>query len=319
MYSVVRAIISALVVTAITNESFSLLGINGIQRLKCVRNKDTSLSFSSLLFKKTDKEEELQIETSRRKGHSSRTERTFLKSSRYEEYSVSGSVGNNDRNNNINNNNNYNNDRNNNNINSNNINNNNYNNNDNSNYDRDNSVQWLTVLRSLVDKEKKEKQNSLGRRNDDTYSENVPQSGAENVPGNIPGNNLKDAMDGGSEEKYGLINEYYEEEHSSGGYSKERSSKKKGTIRIEVHNTIRELKDLINSGKKVLALETLKERSAEHSFNPLELNFAATKMIVAFSSVGEWRVCKDVLGVVGGMDQGLDAYSVSAAMSVYIK
>ena len=55
--------------------------------------------------------------------------------------------------------------------------------------------------------------------------------------------------------------------------------KSRGTIRREVHTVLREIRDQINSGEKNGALILYSKRAEELSFNALEMNFVATKVM----------------------------------------
>ena len=54
--------------------------------------------------------------------------------------------------------------------------------------------------------------------------------------------------------------------------------KPRGTIRREMDGILRELKEQISKGDKEIALNSFIKKADQHDFNPLELNFAATKV-----------------------------------------
>ena len=59
--------------------------------------------------------------------------------------------------------------------------------------------------------------------------------------------------------------------------------KPRGTIRREMDGILRELKEQINKGDKEIALNSFIKKADHHEFNPLELNFAATKVCYHYS------------------------------------
>ena len=60
--------------------------------------------------------------------------------------------------------------------------------------------------------------------------------------------------------------------------------KPRGNIRREMDGILRVLKEQINNGDKEIALNSFIKKADHHEFNPLELNFAATKVCYRYSN-----------------------------------
>ena len=165
---------------------------------------------------------------------------------------------------------------------------------------------WITSLRSLIDLEMT-KQSDCPDHNTEVLKDDLDDI--------IIRNNLLSDVTHDS-------NIPVRDDHRRKAHVVENDSlrkKGKGTIRREVNNVLREIKEHIKSGRKSEALGILKEKASHLNLNFLEINFIATKMMGSFGSVGEWSVCGEILELLRNLDSGPDSFSVSAAMSIYIK
>lgn len=158
---------------------------------------------------------------------------------------------------------------------------------------------WLTTLRSLVDRE-------LAKHSDHP-SKNVEMFGDDMHDIEIRSNfDSNSSFSGNVNTKTDHGGTYMEK-------------KVKGTIRRDVKNILREIKEHIKNGRKSNALEIFKSKTIQLELNFLEVNFLATKMMGEFSYFGDWSVCEEILELLKILEFGPDSFSVSAAMSVYIK
>ena len=244
MYSVIRALVCAIIVGSIENESYMLL------RSKSSKSK-LSDSWNQLVRE--------TVTTSIRRYSSTKI---ISKASKYDDYSSAAAA--------------------------------------------EYGNGWITSLRLLIDQE-------LTKRSD--YPNNNVEVLEDDLDDIVTGSKLDGDVNHNS-------NIPVREDHSHKVNVDENDSprkKGKGTIRREVNNVLCEIKEYIKNGRKSEALGIFREKVNLLKLNFLETNFIATKMMGSFGSVGDWSVCGEILELLRNLESGPDSFSVSAAMSIYIK
>jgi hypothetical protein len=86
---------------------------------------------------------------------------------------------------------------------------------------------------------------------------------------------------------------------------------------LDVRRLIAAIRGYTSAGRASMVLSTIRDRTSH--LGATEINFLATKTMNMLGEAGMWRTCGDILVLLKEMKVGPDSFSVTAAMSVYIR